>query len=191
MSWKEDARRTIVSEKKDLVSFPGYWVKPKKYSVKGRDEINEAERKVQKNIDKKALMKFARRLKDKDEYKDLSEEQILEKIPDDELIVMMDLRMTEVFAVNEAKIKHGIACHNFCDGDIDTRSTEKDIQGFARDILEFEDIAVEIIGYIEEFNRPLAVQSSLTSETLQSGSTEDQNLSTETNSQTAEIPPNS
>jgi len=180
MNWKEDARRTIIGKKKDLVSFPGYWVKAKKYSTQGKDEITEATRNVQKGIDKKTLMSAAKKVRAKGGRENITDDEIFDLLTAEEISTLMDSSTVAASELFKAKIKNGMESHNFCDGDIETRSTDKDIKGFATEILEFEEIALEIIKIIEDFNRPLVQKTSLTSETSQNGSIEDQNLIMET-----------
>ena len=67
MSWKEDARRTVISEKHNLETFEGFWIKAKKYSINAKDEINAAVREVQKGLDKR----YSRTKKARDGLSDL------------------------------------------------------------------------------------------------------------------------
>ena len=179
MNWKEDARRTIIGKKENLVSFEGYWVKAKKYSTQGKDEITEATRNIQKGIDKKVLMSAAKKYRSTG--KDVvSEDELFDLLTAEEIATMMDSSTVPTSELFKAKLKNGVYSHNFCEGDIETRSTEKDIKGFANDILEFEEIALEIIKIVEDFNRPLVVKTSSISETSPSGSTTEPNSSMET-----------
>lgn len=182
MGWKEDARRTIVSDKKMLKSFPEGWVKVKKFSVKGNDEINAALRKLQSVFDRKAIMSFAKKARD-----GADEKSMLQEMTPEEMGMILDGNTAESYDLIFAKIKNGVAMHNFCDGDIETRSTEKDIQGFAKDILEYPDIANEIVSLIEDYNRPLVEKRSETSKMSPNGSSEEQSSNQEMNSQTEEI----
>ncbi len=178
MGWQDDARRTIVSEKIELKEFPGYWVKVKLYSVKGKDEINMATRAVQKAIDKKALISLMKKAQAA-HGESLTEEQMLEQLTQEELSALVESNSVELYSMTMAKIKNGIDSHNFCDGE---KSTE--VENFAKDILEYDKIAQEILGHIEEFNNPLASKTSKQSAMSPSGSTTEVSSSTEIACQT-------
>jgi hypothetical protein len=184
MGWQDDARRTIVSEKIELREFPGYWVKVKLYSVKGKDEITLSTRAVQKAIDKKALISLMKKAQAA-HGEALTEEQMLERLTQDELSALVESNSVELYSMTYAKIKNGIDSHNFCDGE---KSTE--VENFAKDILEYDKIAQEILGHIEEFNRPLPSKTSKPSEMSPNGFTTEASLSTEIASQTDDNPPN-
>ena len=64
MSWKEDARRTVISEKHNLETFEGFWIKAKKYSINAKDEINAAVREVQKGLDKRAILEVTKKARE-------------------------------------------------------------------------------------------------------------------------------
>lgn len=191
MGWKDDARRTIVSEKKELETFPGYWVKVRKYSIQGKDEINAAMAKLQSSIDKKALYSLAKKVRQQQGNKDLTEQQVLEMLEPDEIEAFMDGNTAPVADLNRLKIQHGVVAHNFSEKDKDLGTDDpKDIEAFANDILEFAEITAEVLQHIEAFNRPLASPRSKTSKTSPSGSTKDQPSSPETSSQTEETQQN-
>ena len=159
--WKDDARRLIVSEKKELETFPGYWVKLRKYSVQGSDEIMAALRNVQKNLDKKSILEISRKAKELGlSGKNISEDQVIEMITPEQLDALVSSNSLAMAAVSEAKIKFGVAEHNFCEGD----STTENMDIFAHDILEYAPIAKEIVDLVEGFNRPLAMTKSETSD---------------------------
>jgi hypothetical protein len=188
MGWQDDARRTIVSEKHELETFPGYWVKVRKFSIRANDEIQAAIREMQKTIDRKTVFEVAKRFKDHAVEGD-TVETLMDKVSTDELIALSDTQSAVASKIIEAKIKNGVAMHNFCDGDIDTRATDKGIEAFAHSILEYQDIANEILMAVEKFNRPLASQTSKTQGMSPSGSTTEASLSTEIYSPTEESQP--
>lgn len=171
MSWKDDARRTIVGEKHDLTTFEGYWIKPKKFSKSAEDAINEQIRKLQKGVNRKALVSVTKKAEERgEELGSMSEAEVLELLTEEELAALMDGDTAATFDLCRVKIRYGIDSHNFCDGDIDSRSTQVVDDTFARDILEYPQIAGEIMGIIQEFNRPLPNKKSPKSETSQNGS---------------------
>lgn len=191
MGWKDDARRLVVSDKRELESITDsegkkYWIKPRKWSVAAKDEINGVQRRLQKAIDKKALASLVQKSQTGD-YETV--EEMIEAMEPDEFAALLDTQNIESYDLAEVKLRNGISSHNFCDGDIETRSTDKDIKGFVHDILEYEDIALEILKIVEDYNRPLAMKTSATSKTLPDGSTEESALNTEMSTQTDESLP--
>ena len=160
MGWQDDARRTIVSEKKDLESFPGYWVKVRKYSISAKDEIQSVLKKAQKGIDKKALLSLMAKRE-----KITSPEELQQSVTPEELEMAVEMQTAEIKSYAIIRIRHGVAEHNFCDEGI-SKETEK----FALDIMEYGEIVDEILTLIEDFNRPLAAKTSMPSEMSQNGS---------------------
>lgn len=181
MGWKDDARKTIISEKKELQTFPGYWVKVRKYSIQGRDEINAAMKRVQKDLDKKALYSLAKKVKERSGKESVTEDEVMSMLEPEEIAAFMDSNSTPVTELNMLKLQHGIAAHNFVDGDRDVGTDDsKVVKRFAEEILEYADIAAEILRVVEEYNRPLAPKRSKTSRTSQNGSTTEPSSSQET-----------
>lgn len=172
MGWKDDARRTIVGEKRFLETFEGYWIKPKKFSKAAEDAINEQIRKLQKGINRKALVSVTKKAEERgEELGEMSETEVLELLTEEELEALMDGDTAATFDLCRVKLRYGIDSHNFCDGDIETRFSETVDDTFARDLLEYPEISGEILGIIQEFNRPLPNKKSPKSETSPNGST--------------------
>ena len=186
MGWQDDARRTVVSDKMALSALDGYWVKVRKWSISAKDEIDQATNDAQKNIDKKLIFDVAKTIKGKDPetLKHMTNDDIMELLTPEQLSALSAQASVASAKVVEAKLRYGIDSHNFCDGDIDTRSTDKDIKGFASQIISYPKIAYEILKLVEEFNDPLASQTSNKSGMSQSGFIAEQALNTETPSLT-------
>ncbi|MCF7945446.1 MAG: hypothetical protein K9L24_01140 [Spirochaetia bacterium] len=181
MNWKQEAQRKIVGDKKELKTFPGYWIRPKKYSIAGQDAINAEQRRLQKGMNKKAIVSVAKRLKinaDGREEEDIKND-IMDSISDDELSALMDSQYVPSAAYIKIRLKEGIESHNFCDA-----AESKDIDSLAEDILDYPEITEEMLQIVEDYNRPLAVKGSKKSKTPQNGSITEQNLNTATNSRT-------
>lgn len=178
MGWKDDARRTVVSEKMELSTLPGYWVVARLWTVGGKDEISTAMRKVQKGLDKKALMSFA--IKAKNNGADLKNEQeLMDLLTPEEIGAFVDSESAEMAGLIEVKLRYGIAEHNF-DG--------VTVPELAKAMLEYPNIATEILGLIEEFNRPLPKTTSKPPEMSPNGSTTALVLTTATHSLTETTP---
>ncbi len=171
MGWKEEARRTVVGEEVELKTFPGYWIQPKKYSVSGKDAINEEQRKLQQGIDKRALASVIKKLgidsSGKEEEQVMTE--VMDKLTDDELAAMMDSQYVPSANYIKVRLREGINAHNFCDA-----ARSNDVKALTEDILDYPEIAGECLKIVETFNRPLAKRSPRKLGTQQSGSTTDQ-----------------
>jgi len=158
MGWKNDARRLVIGERRELGTFEGYWIRPRKFSVQAKDEINAIQRKIQKGIDKKALISLMKKVKgskETDQSEEDLEKKLYESITDDEIDSMLDAQGVETKDLIYTKILYGVAEHNFCE-----EEKSENAQILAADILEYEEIAQEIVSIVEEFNRPLAQKRS-------------------------------
>lgn len=180
MGWKDDARRTVISEKYNLETFEGFWIKAKKYSINARDEINAAVREVQKGLDKRAILEVTKKAREMGlSGSTPTEAEIMDMLTPEQLSALIDSSNVASSKVMETKLRNGIAEHSFGD---------TKVADLARDILEFPDIANEMLTFIEEFNRPLTKQTSPASAMSPSGSTEAAPLNTETPSLMDENP---
>jgi hypothetical protein len=158
MGWKNDARRLVIGERRELGTFEGYWIRPRKFSIQAKDEINAIQRRIQKSIDKKALISLMKKVKgskEADQSEEEIEKKLYESMTDDELNSMLDAQGVETKDLIYTKILYGVAEHNFCD-----EEKSEDSKVLAADILDYEAIAQEIINVVEEFNRPLAPKKS-------------------------------
>lgn len=191
MGWQDDARKTVISEKRSLKSMVGYWVKVRKWSIRGKDEIDAAVKEVQRSLDRKALFEVAKMVRGiaPEELEKMDSGEIMSLLTPEQFSALTDSLSTQAAKVVEAKLRHGIDSHNFCEGDIDTRSTDKDVKGFAYQILDFPEVATELLELVEDFNRPLPRPTSSTSGTSPSGSTKEASSSTEISTQADENQP--
>lgn len=166
MGWQDDARRLVKSERYDLESFTGYWIKAKKYSIADRDTIQAALREVQKGIDKKALVDVMRKAKNLSMGENYTEQELkdklMENLSNDDFAALMESTGVSTAKVIEAKLRSGIAEHNF-DGTT--------VEELAHSLLEYPQICEEALKFVEKFNAPLASQTPKISGTSQSGST--------------------
>jgi hypothetical protein len=147
----------IVSHTNDLTTFEGHWIKAKKYSINATDEINAATREVQKGMDKKSLIEVAKKAREMGIAGEVvSEEDIMDMLTPEQMSALLDSTGVASAKVMEIKLRNGIAEHSF-DG--------CPVKDLARDILEYPEIAQEMLKIVEEFNRPLAKKSSVASAT--------------------------
>ena len=184
-NWKESARRKIVGDAEELKTFPGYWIKPKKYSVTGKDAINDEQRKLQQGIDRRSVASVVKKLKIKADGKteDQLLEEVMDRLTDDELAAMIDSQFVPSAAYIKIRLMEGIHSHNFCDA-----AESLDVKTLVNDILDYPEIAGEMLAIVERFNAPLARKSSRILKTPPSGSTEEQSSNGETLSPTDDTP---
>ena len=187
-NWKQEAERKFVGDKVELETFPGYWIKPKKYSISGKDAISDEQRKLQQGIDKKAMASVIKKLHIDTEGKqeDVIMSEVMDQLTDAELSVMVDSQYVPSANYLKVRLREGIHSHNFCDA-----AESKDVEALANDILDYPEIADEMLQAVEGFNRPLAQKSSRKSKTQPSGSTTEPASSGKTNSPTDGDPPKS
>lgn len=188
MGWKEDARRTIVGEKIELKSFPGYFVVPRKYSVETQDKIREIQKQQQSDFNRRALAKIAKKMAgvgDAEKLKNMTTADIMTSLTDEEFESLYEITEQKTghgAKLMIAKIAGGIAEHTFGDPPIP-------VEQLAKEVIEYAEIAGEIVEIADGFNRPLASQQSGTSEPSPSGYTEgDGSPQTATTSPTDETP---
>ena len=179
MGWKDSARRLTTGGKIELKTLGGFWVIPKKYSIAGNDAIGAIQRKMLKGVDKKSLSSLIHKRSEGFE----TPEAMVEAMEPEELMALFDSNSLEKEESTRVKIVHGLYEYGYQDED-----SSKDVKGFATEVLEFEDVALEVLSVIEKFNHPLANPTSSTSKMSQDGSTEVQPSSTETVGKTEESP---
>lgn len=186
MGWQDEARRTIIGDKVDLNSFPGYWIRPRKYSIETMDKIKELQKKQQSDFNGRTVAKIAKKAKSRGELEKLQNlpiTEIMDYLTEDEFAELYQATEQSTKAqlqITVAKIAGGVGEHNFDGVSVDQ---------LAKDIVEYSDIAIEMVQIADEFNRPLAMSPSGISGPSPDGSTGggDSNPTVET-SPTAETP---
>jgi len=171
-AWEQAARVSILGEKRELESLPGYWIRPKKYGVRGENDINAASLRETKSIPIKIQRKLLEAFKDKEQ---LTDEELASILDDDELDAILDKQRqntSKTYDVMRLVLLYGIGAHNFDDQD---SSSEVVSEALVEQILEYEPIAEEVFGIVAAHNRPLASGMSSTSETQPNTSTTAQN----------------
>lgn len=174
-SWRDAARRALVGEKVDLKTTNGeLWIRPKKLSQAATDAIKDIRAKPVTGAGSKEMMRRAMKIREK--YKDDIDLAALDKMPEDDRLEIIDLysamRAGPQAEVYRIMLAHGIGEHNFADDagklvgggqTLDPKTVDE--------VLEWGDLAVEIVAAIEAYNRPLAQATGGTSQTQPSGST--------------------
>jgi hypothetical protein len=180
--WKKQISRSRVGEKVDLKSIEGFWIKPRKFSVSENDEVEAQDKKA--TLDAGVSLKdFASAAIKVSKQKENSEES-LEGLSDKETEALLNSQFTASAGIIRLSLLYGIAEHNFCEEE----STTKIDEAIVKEIMQIPEIASEMTTIVRNFNRPLAKKTSGTSETSQSGSTEEANSTSGTPSLTEGSP---
>lgn len=176
MNWKEAARRSMVGPKVELKAAGGeLWIRPKKLSQAAVDAIREQRAVSVSSQEFQGSLRRARVLQER--YPGLFTGEI------DEAAIAAEDRgeILELYATLQAapraaafrlQLLHGVGEHNFSDdagmlvGDGKVLD-DNTITG----ILEWGDLAAEMVAAIEAYNAPLVAASPATSPTSPSGST--------------------
>jgi len=164
MNWKNTARKSIIGEKiimKSIVpdedtlkkweqdgrKWTEYYIKPKKYSVAGKDRVDTVTMKNSKTLPAVIKAKIAKIVQDNP---DIEDKDIMKHLSEEEQIMIFDNQVDNFENTEMIKtvILEGLAETNLIDG-------EETIEEFAESVLEFQDIATEIIESVRDHNNPL------------------------------------
>ena len=200
MSWKAQARKTLVGDKRYFDTMPEtedgqrFWMKPRKFSIEAQDAISQAQYRMRERIGGDALKiltdrrEVLSRIQSASEEKgeELSNEEIFDLLEPEELqTVIQGVPPQERYEIAKLELMYGWADSNF---DIDENATHEQ---FVEELLDFPDQAREAMEFIEEWNRPLLDKMSRTSGTASSGSTTDTSSQTEPESSPTDETPSS
>jgi len=167
---RDEISRQIMGEVHDLVSLPGYWFKPRKYSTEGAEKIQNLREELRKVIKGSPTLKYIKKLHKKG-IENPTPEDIINNLSDREIEEfydsMGDLGKRRTAESNRLVLLYGIGEHNFKDDGGNICKIDED---FVDVLCESQDLVLEMIGPIMEHNRPLARRTSGKSETSQNGS---------------------
>lgn len=175
MAWQEAARRSLVGDKVELRSVGGeLWIRPKKLSQAAVDAVKDLRGKSLSGPGGKDVTKRALKIREK--YKGALADQPLDQVPEEDLAEIIDLysviRSGPQREIYRAELQHGIGEHNFVDDAGKPIGGGRTLDAKTIDeVLEWSDLAVEIVNAIEAYNRPLGTATGGTSQTSPSGST--------------------
>jgi hypothetical protein len=170
INWKIAADRVTIGERTELKTIPGYWVRPRRFSKQGEAEILAAQTRAMAKSKAVAASMM-------DGFKDAvvsDADKMTGGISDDAkkeiaIKVMQGATADMIGHVEEdvMRIAYGIAEHNFL-GDQEPACVE-----WAREIIEYKDVANEILEIVREKNLPLVLPTPSSSPTLPTGSLTD------------------
>jgi hypothetical protein len=171
INWKVAADRATVGERVELVTLPGYWVRPRHYSKLGEAEILAAQtRSMAKSRAVASSVIDAYIKKPSSDVESMIGGMSIEDQKNVSIKVMEGATAETVGHQEEdvMRIAFGVEDHNF-KGEPSRASVE-----WAREIMPYGGIANEILELVVEKNRPLARRTSPSSETSLNGSMKEQ-----------------
>lgn len=153
VNWKIAADRSVYGEKVELDTLPGYWVKPRRWSKTGEAEIHAALARIfarQRDVRNTIIRETSgdEPMSEADLMAGSLPEKTKEKIMA-ALTGSLDGETVDQVEAKIAKIAFGVHAHNF-QGEPEVGSME-----WARELVEYRDVFDEILGIVEEKNRPL------------------------------------
>jgi len=162
--------RSILGEKHELVALPGHSFRPRKYSYRGAEEIENCQMEIRKIVKNVKALKILARL-DKKGVKNPTLKQIADELTEEEAIEFFEalggIGVKKTARLDELILLYGIGEHDFKD---DRGSPCEINEKLIAVLCESQDLVLEMAGVIEEHNHPLAPKTSGTSETSQNGS---------------------
>lgn len=176
--WREKARQAAMGERHQLASLPGYWIKARRFSVAGAEEIREAE-----HLPPALLRKIARIRPDTaDTDKRAFEQRAVQELTDEEFSLLSDLQTSLDPKIARLRIMHGLGEHNFTD---DATASNQVSEDFANELLGYSPVALEILEEIARVNPgPFGSGKSAQSNSSSSGSSREPQTSKGATSQT-------
>lgn len=174
VNWRVAADRLTIGERVELKSLPGYWVKPRKYSVAGEAEIKAAQVRALAETRGEAMREVAGMMADPESDSaamGLSREQ-----RDQIAVAIMERATADIIgslAERRARVLYGIAEHNF------TGEPAEPTPEWVDELMEYADVFDEVLAIAWEKNRPLAPTTPQGSETSPTGNSTEPPSTTE------------
>lgn len=167
INWKVAADRIAIGERANLASLDGYWIQPRRYTKAGEAEILAAQtRAIAKSKSIAASMFDSMPEPETDSERMFGPSAESKK--EIAMAVMENATADMVGKVEEntLRILYGIEAHNFDDEGKPTRE-------WADEIMQYSDVANEILGIVAEQNLPLSLRTSRKSAMSQTASLTD------------------
>ena len=163
-------KRRIMGPRQDLEKLPGFWIKPKKYSSEGGEEIQVVQFKISKGARNPVVAKYVKKFRSEGiENPKISD--IVDKLNEEELAELLEAMGSVDPGSNtelqEKTLLHGTGEHNFRQG-----GKMLNIEDAITIIMQDIEAVREINGIIGKWNSPLASEPSEKSGTQSSGSIE-------------------
>ena len=157
-AWTEAGRRNNFGEKVMLVTLEGFGIKPRKYSVDGAEEIQEATVKRSSLLPADILKKVTPLYGDEKEKKIPTIKDFMEVLEGDDLQKLVEVMGgggETPYEIQRLTLLHGIGEHNFTDDEDLEVWVTKVPESLIDELLEFPDTSAEILAIIQGHNSPL------------------------------------
>lgn len=161
-------------EKHSLKSAEGFWFTPKKFTVSEQDQISACQKKLIGGVDKKALVTLLTKQAKAESLTEDEAEKIIDGLTSEEIGSMIDIQNVEKAPNYRLIIKFGIHSSNMVEG-FEASETTSVPDDLIETILSDQHLAEEVVGVINEYNRPLATRKGKTSGIAPNGPSKDQN----------------
>ena len=163
-------QRKIMGPRHDLESLPDFWIKPKKYSSEGGEEIRIIQFKMSKGTKTPVITKYLKKLralgidnpKIKDVIDNFNEEELAEITE-----AMYSVEPGSNVELQEKIMLYGTGEHNFAQG-----GKMLSLEEAMPILMQDAKAVIEIIDIIREWNPPLLQESSRKSSSQHNGSTQ-------------------
>jgi hypothetical protein len=147
--WEAAARRTQFSERVELKELPGFWIRARKYPIRGEDEIKSIQAKIKASVPKETKA-FLRTVKESGK----TIEKYLKGLSQSEALTIIDELPSQNNAIGDlmaASLRWGIGEHN-----LSGETTGTIDQTLIDEIMGYPVVSREIYEIIREWNSPLA-----------------------------------
>lgn len=165
-------KRKIMGEKRELETLPGFYIRPKKYSYAGAEEIQAVEFEIGKGKRNPVVAKYAKKFR-KQGIDKLTFKEVAEKLDEEELAELINATGSKDLKLN-AELQEKIMLHGIGEHDFNQNGKMLDIKEAIPILTQDAEAVGEITEIIREWNSPLALEPSEKSETQQKVSTKEQ-----------------
>ena len=174
VNWQVAADRLTIGERVKLSTLPGFWVKPRKFSVAGEAEIKAAQVRALAAVRGEAMREVAGMMAEPES--DSAAAGVSREQREQIAVAIMERATADVIgslAERRARVLYGIAEHNF-NGESAAPTPE-----WVDEIMEYSAIFDELLGIVQEKNRPLPLPTPPSSETSPTGNSTEPPSTTE------------
>lgn len=159
-AFEQFARRTVLGERHDIVSLPGFWFKPQKFSITAEDLLTEELLKLTGKFPPSVVSKlrrFRRELSGNEDEKDM-ERKLEDELNDEEVMAIVQMNQQRASPkLQWLRLKYGIGEHNFAQQDSSSVEVPDD---FIDTLVLYKPVAMEMLVKIMELN-PLFLNGKL------------------------------
>lgn len=162
-SWEAAARRGLLGPKHEIKALEGeHSFRARKYSVTAEGEIQALSQQTTTKIPREVIARLAQKM---GSAKDVSTAELVQSLEPEDMAILLEASTSIIGKTDviRLKLKYGIGEQDLEPGDVSDALIER--------ILNYPELAAEMLQVIEDWNRPLPKASGATSQTSPSGST--------------------